>query len=138
MGLFALSLPHRYNAEEFVTGKQEQDVPRKYHRPPTAKRRKPKKSTTSPYVLEQPPEPDNGDAPAVSAEEQEEEALAKAAAPAVRAREESRAVASRSPGAAPAKHVSRDYSYVRGEILRIVAVAGFLVIALVITAVLRG
>ncbi len=110
-------------------------MPRKYHRPPTAKRRKSKKSTV-PYVLEQPPEPDNGAAPAID-EEQEEE-LATPAASAVRVREESRAAPGRTGGAAPSKHVSRDYSYVRGEILRIVAVAGFLVVALVITSILRG
>lgn len=111
-------------------------MPRKYHRPPTAKRRKSKKSASVPYVLEQPPEPDNGAAPAVD-EEQEEE-LAMPAASVVRVREESRAAPGRTSGTTPSKHVSRDYSYVRGEILRIVAVAGFLVIALVITAMLRG
>ena len=111
-------------------------MPRKYHRPPTAKRRKSKKSATVPYVLEPPPEPDNGAAPAID-EEQEEE-LATPAASAVRVREESRAAPGRTSGATPSKHVSRDYSYVRGEILRIVAVAGFLVVALVITSILRG
>ena len=35
------------------------------------------------------------------------------------------------------RHVNRDYSYVRGEVIRIVAIAGFLVIALFITSLFR-
>jgi len=36
------------------------------------------------------------------------------------------------------KHVARDYSYVPSEIRRIVVVAGFLIVALIVTAVLRN
>jgi hypothetical protein len=35
------------------------------------------------------------------------------------------------------RHVNRDYSYVRGEVIRIVLIAGFLVIALFITSLFR-
>jgi len=37
-----------------------------------------------------------------------------------------------------ARHISRDYSYVRAEVRRIVLVAGFLILSLVITALLRN
>lgn len=40
------------------------------------------------------------------------------------------------PGAA-VPHIGRDYSYVKAEVLRILAVAGFLLVSLVITAILR-
>jgi len=36
------------------------------------------------------------------------------------------------------RHVTRDYSYVRGEIARIVAIAAFLIVALIITSILRN
>jgi hypothetical protein len=39
---------------------------------------------------------------------------------------------------AAAKHIARDYSYVRAEVRRIVLVAGFLIVALIIVALLRG
>jgi hypothetical protein len=35
------------------------------------------------------------------------------------------------------RHITRDYSYVRSEIIRIVAIAGFLIVALAITAYFR-
>ena len=35
------------------------------------------------------------------------------------------------------RHVARDYSYVRTEILRILLVAGFLMVALIITSIFR-
>ena len=35
-------------------------------------------------------------------------------------------------------HIGRDYSYVRTELVRIAAVAAFLVVALFITAIVRG
>lgn len=36
------------------------------------------------------------------------------------------------------RHISRDYSYVRAEVKRIVLVGGFLIISLIITALLRN
>jgi hypothetical protein len=36
------------------------------------------------------------------------------------------------------RHISRDYSYVRGEIARITAIAAFLIAALIITAIFRN
>jgi len=39
---------------------------------------------------------------------------------------------------AAVRHIMRDYSYVRSEVKRIVLVAGFLIISLVITAILRN
>jgi hypothetical protein len=33
--------------------------------------------------------------------------------------------------------MTRDYSFVRGEVIRIAVIAGFLVVALVVTAILR-
>ena len=36
------------------------------------------------------------------------------------------------------KHISRDYSYVRAEVKRIALVAGFLIVSLIITAILRN
>jgi len=39
---------------------------------------------------------------------------------------------------ATTRHISRDYSYVRAEVKRIVLVAGFLIVSLIITALLRN
>ena len=36
------------------------------------------------------------------------------------------------------RHVARDYSYVRGEVVRIAVIATFIVVPLVITAILRN
>jgi hypothetical protein len=36
------------------------------------------------------------------------------------------------------RHIARDYSYVRAEVRRIALVAGFLILALIITAIVRG
>ncbi|HEV8573362.1 MAG TPA: hypothetical protein VGR43_01505 [Dehalococcoidia bacterium] len=56
---------------------------------------------------------------------------APAVEPPVRARPVERAATT------AARHISRDYSYVRAEVRRIVLVAGFLIVSLVITALLR-
>lgn len=37
----------------------------------------------------------------------------------------------------PVPHIGKDYSYVRAEVMRILAVAGFLLLSLVVTAILR-
>lgn len=44
---------------------------------------------------------------------------------------------SATPPGASVPHIGRDYSYVKAEVLRILAVAGFLIVSLVITAILR-
>ena len=56
-----------------------------------------------------------------------------------------RAKPSGSPGqeggraeAAVGRHIARDYSYVRAEVKRIVLVAGFLIVSLIITAIIRN
>lgn len=103
-------------------------MPRKYHRPPTAKRRKSKK--TLPYTFEPPPEPEGngGTELAASAEELDEEDWTREAA--AQAEESGRKPAT--------KHLVKDYSYVQGEVIRILALATFLVVSLLITALLRN
>ena len=104
-------------------------MPRKYHRPPdtTTKRRKSRK-TAIPYEFGAPPESadefdegafeDGDEVPLVSAE---------------LARETSRSgIAGKGE-----RHVTVDYGYVRGEVIRIVAIIGFLVISLIITSIFR-
>lgn len=106
-------------------------MPRRYHRPPQAKKRKARK-TRIPYVLEDADvvaEPENGGLPL--AEEQEEEAPA-AVAP-VRVQRPSQD----SEAAPPVPHIGRDYSYVKAEVVRILVIAGLLLLGLVITAILR-
>jgi hypothetical protein len=105
------------------------NVPRKY-RPPTTKRRKARKATI-PYEFERPEETtieSNGaseDNPLVAVDvaeappEPDEIALPRGTTRAER-------------------HVARDYSYVRGEIVRIALIAVFLIIALIITGILRN
>ena len=103
-------------------------MPRKYHRPPTTKRRKSKK--TLPYTFEAPPEPEE-DADtelSASAEELDEEDWTREAAAQV---EES--------GRKPAsRHLVKDYSYIQGEVVRILALGTFLIVSLLITAALRN
>jgi hypothetical protein len=118
-------------------------LPRKYHRPPdTTKRRKIRK-TISPaddtYVENgDSPEADEGalDAPitAVSVAEPEPEAED---APQLRGILRRAAARGAVPGAAE-RHVARDYSYVLGDLIRIGAIATFLIVSLVITAILRN
>lgn len=107
-------------------------MPRKYHRPPdtTTKRRKSRK-TVIPYEFEAPPESaaDSSD----SASEDSPEASAAPAATATLEREPLRGGMS---GKAE-RHVTVDYGYVRGEVIRIAAIIGFLVIALVVTSIFR-
>jgi hypothetical protein len=106
-------------------------LPRKY-RPPAAKRRKAKK--TSAYTYEGAPEPKVGEDTEVAAapdelDEEEWEGDAQASV----------AVAeSRQKGREPARHLVKDYSYVRGEVVRILGLASFLIVSLLITAVLRN
>jgi hypothetical protein len=109
-------------------------LPRKY-RPPAARRRKSKRP--APYFVK--PVPEDGDVAVSSPDETisadgrlDAEPVASAPAP-----EELSQTGAR---AAPAttRHISRDYSYVRAEVKRIVLVGGFLIISLIITALLRN
>lgn len=92
-------------------------MPRKY-RPP-AKRRSARR-TAVPYAFEPPPEDGDVIAPA------ETDFIVE------------RPAADKSLRSSTVKHVARDYSYVRGEVVRIVLVAGFLIVSLIITALLRS
>ncbi len=111
-------------------------MPRKYHRPPAVKRRKPKKQSV-PYTFEAAPESDNGAnmlAPETETLAPQETVAADRADEGdrvgdVRGRREILRAASR--------HLNRDYSYVRREIVRILLLAGFLLIALIITSFFR-
>jgi hypothetical protein len=85
-------------------------------------------------------EPVPGDGDLTSSEVAETVSIAETvrSAPVVRAKP------SGSPGQeggraeAVARHISRDYSYVRAEVKRIVFVAGFLIVSLIITAIIRN
>jgi hypothetical protein len=109
-------------------------VPRKYHRPPdtTTKKRKPRK-TAIPYEFNAPPEEaSNGDD---SSDVEGYEADAAVAVDVRRARTAETPV--RDAHGRLEKHVRRDYGYVQGEVIRIVAIAGFLIVALIITSFFR-
>lgn len=109
-------------------------MPRKYHRPPdtTTRRRKTRKATI-PYEFPHADENavDVDSAPFEDGEENGGSAvnLASDLMAAVPARSGTTGKAER--------HVSVDYSYVRGEVIRIVAIISFLVISLIITSIFR-
>ncbi len=109
-------------------------MPRRYHRPPAAKRRKAKK-TSIPYAFEAAAEPENGGLPAaeLDAEGEGQESVAFEEHVAV-----GRPAREKSAVEAPTRHIQRDYSYVRAEVFRILMVAAFLIISLTITAILRN
>ena len=105
-------------------------MPRKY-RPPAARRRKARK-TTIPYEFERAdesttePGSEDGDAPLVAVgvadiEPEPEDRILR------------RAEVSRRGE----RHVTRDFGYVRSELVRIFAIATFLIVALAITAYFR-
>jgi hypothetical protein len=107
-------------------------VPRKYHRPPatTTKRRKPRK-TVIPYEFGAAPEEAASDVDGSDAEGYEDDggAVIVDTRPA-----RSGDLPVRDAHGRLERHVNRDYSYVRGEVIRIVLIAGFLLIALFITS----
>lgn len=114
-------------------------MPRKYHRPPTTKRRKRKKSAT-PNVYEPLPEESQTDhSTAAIGDADSEDAPAEAPV----ARQEQAAQERATPSdfgarkARPARHLVTDYTYVVDEIKLSLGLATFLIIALVITAILR-
>jgi hypothetical protein len=106
-------------------------LPRKYHRPPTVKRRKPKK-TTIPYAIPEAPVTDNSTAVATADESAAETEAPRAAAAA--AVDGANTAASRE---APVKHITRDYGYVRAEVLRILVISGILITTLLIVSIFR-
>jgi hypothetical protein len=109
-------------------------LPRKYHRPPatTTKRRKPRK-TVIPYEFEAAPtEREDVDRSNGEGYEDDGGAVAVETRPA-----RSPDVPVRDAHGRLERHVNRDYSYVRGEVIRIVLIAGFLLIALFITSLFR-
>jgi hypothetical protein len=106
-------------------------LPRKY-RPPVAKRRKSRK-TPIPYEAAHVHD-DSGDT--LDAHEDGEAPLVAVdvAEPVPEPEDRPLRKVSRTEGE---RHISRDYSHVRGELLRIVAIASFIIIGLIVTAVLR-
>lgn len=107
-------------------------MPRKY-RPPAGRRRKSKRP--APYFVE--PVPEDGDVAVASPEEpisaiDPVEAAPVAPAPEAPSHTDTRGTPTTT------RHISRDYSYVRAEVKRIVVVAGFLIVCLIITALLRN
>jgi hypothetical protein len=109
-------------------------LPRKY-RPPAARRRK-NRATNIPYQTAGAPDENNtwssepiaeNGAPAVAIDEEVPEPIA---AP--------ERTSARSADAPRERHVTRDYSYVRGELVKIAVIAAFLIIALMITAFFRN
>ncbi|MEO8458040.1 MAG: hypothetical protein ABI559_09525 [Chloroflexota bacterium] len=113
---------------------------RKYHRPPdtTTKRRKVRKI---PYEFESAPsdvpEPVQVAGDAGWEEESLDDAEAKTAI-AVEERELTRAgMRPQTAHERAERHVRRDYSYVQGEVFRIVAIGGALVLGLIVVAILR-
>ncbi len=104
-------------------------MPRKY-RPPDARRRKGRRAA-SPHIFEQPAA--DGDAPSEATSEAGLTVRTPVSGPPIAERPS----AVQSARTAATKHISRDYSYVRREIGQIILVAGFLIISLIITALLR-
>jgi hypothetical protein len=110
-------------------------MPRKY-RPPT-KRRKAKKANIPYEFAQQLDEPSHGEA-AVGVAEEDVQALRQAEPIVAAGRLDRAETAEREMRRSGEKHVSRDYSYVRGEVLRIGAIVGFLLVSLFITSLFRN
>lgn len=106
-------------------------MPRKYHRPPATKRRKSKK--TLPYAFEGSPETEEVEDTELAAapEELDDEDWPGEAQASV-------SDEGRLKGRAPTRHLVKDFSYVRGEVVRILVLGTFIVTSLVITALLRN
>jgi hypothetical protein len=109
-------------------------MPKKYHRPPATKRRKSKKSTTTPRVLEPLPEDNTDHSTAVvqdAAPDDQDEAY-----------DDAEETVEPVPSAAferrtHVSHLVMDYSYVLKDIRLSLGLAAFLIVALVITAIFR-
>jgi hypothetical protein len=106
-------------------------LPRKY-RPPATRRRKPRKATI-PYEFETPAQPDaesNG-------ADQNEAPLVAVGVAEVEPEPEDRPLGRAPVAQRGERHITRNFGYVRSEMLRIVAIATFLIVALAITAYFR-
>jgi hypothetical protein len=108
-------------------------LPRKY-RPPAARRRKSKRP--QPYFVD--PLPTDGDVSSSAGDEAVSVAEPVRATPAAPLKPSGSLAKDGNRAESAVKHMSRDYSYVRSEVKRIVLVAGFLVVSLIIIAVLRN
>lgn len=119
-------------------------MPRKPHRPPstTTKRRKPRK-TAIPYEFEAGPVETAVDEASDDGEGWEGEDISATEATAVAVEDRPGGLQRRGPiverdeHGRVERHVRRDYSFVRGEVIRIVVIGGFLIIALIITSIFR-
>jgi hypothetical protein len=109
-------------------------LPRKY-RPPAAKRRK-DRTTNIPYQPAPPPAEENNSWATEEALDGSDSAVAVDVAPVPA--EPVSSPARREAGMPRERHVTRDYSYVRGELAKIVVIAAFLIVALIITSILRN
>lgn len=108
-------------------------MPRKYHRPPAAKRRKPRKTNVPYAVPEDSPEAAGSVTSVAELDvDAEEEEDADDPSQVYGRRPESRSGRLTTPS-----HIAKDYSYVRTEVVRILAIAAFLIAALIITGILR-
>jgi hypothetical protein len=114
-------------------------LPRRYHRPPTVKRRKPRRPG-APSPFEEAVTSDGAAVAEPAAEEftdEEWEDDGEFEDEEVQAALATATGASTGPTRDASKHIQRDYSYVRTELTRILMVAAVLIVALVITAILR-
>jgi hypothetical protein len=107
-------------------------VPRKYHRPPAVKRRKSRK-TAIPY---EPAPGEEADGASELPLDEETPLVAVDLSPDIPEPEDV-PLEERAGISGPVRHVNRDYSYVRSEMVRIIALAAFLIVALAITAYFR-
>jgi hypothetical protein len=110
-------------------------LPKRYHRPPTVKRRKARRpGQPTPFEEESPPEVAGPEAAA--SDEFDEEDWEETGS----ADEEDLApanVSGRRESPDGVRHIQRDYSYVRSELQLIAVVAGVLIVALAIVSILR-
>ena len=109
-------------------------MPKKYHRPPATKRRKSKKSAAAPRVLEPLPE-DNTDHSTAVVEDAAPDDLDEAYDDAEETVEPVTSVAFERR--TQVSHLVMDYAYVLKDIRLSLGLAGFLILALVITAIFR-
>jgi len=102
-------------------------LPRRYHRPPTAKRRKAKRIGSQEPVEGRPI--DGAEAGASPSEDGYDEAWDE--------EYEEAPVVVVETQRDRSQHLQRDFSYVRSELIRVGVIGTFLVVSLVITSVLR-
>ena len=126
--LWCLSMQTPYNARSHLKVKS---MPKKYHRPPATKRRKSKKSSTAPRVLEPLPEDDTDHSTAV-VEDAAPDDLDEV-------NDDAEETVEAVPSAAferqtQVSHLVMDYAYVLKDIRLSLGLAAFLIVAIGITA----